>query len=115
MSTEQHPDWLEILRREVEASSQSAVARRLGVSTAMVSQALRGLYKASTTRLEALVIGTFGEDITVDCPVCGEIPLRRCAQEQRRKFSVHSPQRVALSVACRTCPHAAASKTGGDR
>lgn len=111
MSTE---TWLELLRRAVEASSQGEVARHLGVSTTMISQAVRGIYPSSTTRLMQAVIGAYGDGATVDCPVCGQIPLRRCAQEQRRRFSVHSPQRVALSWACRTCPHAA-RQTGGGR
>lgn len=111
MSTDSQ-GWLDILRAEVEATSQAEVARRLDVSSTMISQALRGIYPSSTDRLQALVEGTYLRS-TVDCPVCGEISRRRCAQEQRRRFSVHSPQRVALSAACRTCPHAAHSEQRG--
>ena len=50
---------LDLLKRAVEASSQGEVARHLGVSTTMISQAVRGIYPSSTTRLMQAVIGAY--------------------------------------------------------
>jgi transcriptional regulator with XRE-family HTH domain len=93
-------DWLETLRQECEASSQVKIARRLGVSTAMINQVLKGVYKGNASRLEALVRGELMLE-NVACPVLGEISKRRCLDEQARPFGATNPQRVALYKACR--------------
>lgn len=98
--------WLEVLRAECErVKSQHKVAKRLGVSAAMVNQVLNGVYKASTERLEALVRGELMHE-TVLCPVMGEVSKRKCVDVQAQPFAATNPQRVALYRACRSgCPY----------
>lgn len=96
-------EWLDVLRRECAASTQTTVAKRLGVSAAMVNQALGGKYKGDISRLQRLVEGAF---MNVFCPVLGEIPLDTCAHHQKQPFVPVNPQRVRLFRACRSgCPH----------
>ena len=96
-------DWLEALRRACAApSSQAAIARRLGVSSTMVSLALKGAYIGNLTRLEALVRGTLMSE-TLICPVLEQITKRRCLDEQTRPFAPTNPQRVQVYKACRIC------------
>lgn len=95
-------DAMALLQKAVESDGQAAVARQLGYSPSAVNQALKGTYGGSLDNLLQRVAETFGHE-TVHCPVMGEIPLRRCAEERRKPFSVTSPQRVKLYVACRRC------------
>lgn len=105
MRTDSTLDWLEALRRACAETSQSKVAARLHVSTTMVCQALAGKYRGNLGNLEARVRGEL-MNRTVDCPVLGEISLRRCQDEQRRPFATTNHIRVQLYLACRgTCPH----------
>ena len=100
-------DPMTLLKQAVASDGQASVARQLGYSPSAVNQALKGTYGGSLDNLLQRVAETFG-DGTVMCPVMGEIPLKRCALERRKPFSVTSPQRVKLYVACRRC-----MKTGG--
>jgi len=95
-------DPMILLRQAVASEGQAAVARQLGYSPSAVNQALKGTYRGSLDNLLQRVAETYGNG-TVDCPVMGEISLKRCALERRKPFSVSSPQRVKLYVACRRC------------
>ncbi len=97
-------EWIDVLRQECEKTSQAAVARRLGVSGALVNQVLKGSYKGNVCRVEELVRGTFMQE-TVCCPVMGEVSKRRCLDEQTRPFAPTNPQRVQLYRTCRECNH----------
>lgn len=100
-------DWITVLHAECDRSSQAAVARRLGVSGALVNQVLKGTYKGNLTRIEELVRGTFMQEM-VDCPVMGPTSKRRCMDEQSRPFAPTNPQRVHLFKTCKQC-----AKRGG--
>ena len=95
-------DSMVLLRKAVEESGQAAVARRLNYSPSAINQALKGTYGGSLDNLLQRVAETYG-DGTVHCPVMGEIPLRRCAEERQKPFSATSPQRAKLYLACRDC------------
>lgn len=97
-------DWLSVLKDECDRLSQAAVARRLGVSGALVNQVLKGTYKGNVSRIEELVRGTFMQE-TVFCPVMGEVSKRRCLDEQVRPFAPTNPQRVQVYRACKDCNH----------
>ena len=100
-------DWLEVLRKECLASSQSAVARRLGVSATLVNQALKGTYTGNLGRLQTLVEGTLMNQ-SVDCPAVGEMPKHKCVEHQDRQRSMAfvNPYFSKLYRACRSgCPH----------
>lgn len=93
---------MELLEKAVRARGQAAVARALGYSPSAINQVLKGTYGGSLDNLMARVAETYG-DSTVHCPVMGEIPLRRCAEERRKPFAASSPQRAKLYMACRQC------------
>ncbi|MEX0732876.1 MAG: helix-turn-helix transcriptional regulator [Aquisalimonadaceae bacterium] len=98
-------DWMETLRRACKEKSQARVAAILGVSSAMISQALKGKYPGSTTTLKQRVEGAL-MGYTVNCPVLGDIPANTCLDHQRAPFAATNSQRVRLYRACRNgCPH----------
>lgn len=100
-------DWLTALREACQASSQSAVARRLGVSATMVNQALKGAYKGDIERLQGLVEGSLMSQ-TVDCPATGDMPKHKCLEHQGRPrgMAFVNPYFSKLYRACRSgCPH----------
>ncbi|MCC7546157.1 MAG: winged helix-turn-helix domain-containing protein [Burkholderiales bacterium] len=99
------PDWVLLMAQACDRSSQAAVAKRLGVSSAMVNQALKRTYTGSYTTLEARVRGELmGKTHT--CPVLGEITTRQCLDEQARGYAPTNPSRIAIFIACRRpCPH----------
>jgi len=91
-----------LLRAAVEEHGQSAVARALNYSTSAVNQALHGKYRGSLENLLQRVAEVYGTGM-VQCPVMGEISLKRCAAERKKPFAATSPQRVRLYHACRQC------------
>lgn len=98
-------DWIELLRAACAASTQAAVARRLGYSSTVVNQVLKGSYTGDLARVKAAVEGALMQ-AEVDCPVCGSIPRQRCVEHQRAPFRATSPMSVQLYRACRGgCPH----------
>lgn len=98
-------DWLAALRQACSKDSQAAVARRLGVSPATVSQVLKGSYKADLGGIEQRVRGALlGE--TVTCPILGDIKRNVCLDWQAKPFAATNELRVMLYRACRDgCPH----------
>jgi len=95
-------DRLALLLRTIEEKGQAATARALGVSASALSQIRKGTYGADLTNILMRVSEVFGTE-TVNCPVMGVIPLRRCAAERRKPCAATSPQRVRLWKACRNC------------
>ncbi|MDI3260060.1 MAG: hypothetical protein QJR02_10230 [Sinobacteraceae bacterium] len=105
MSAQREADWLELLRAACASSTQAAVARRLGYSSTVVNQVLKGTYSGDLQRVKAAVEGALMQ-AEVDCPVCGSIPRQRCVEHQRAPFRATSPMSVQLYRACRGgCPH----------
>lgn len=97
--------WLETLAAACGRTSQSRVARELGVSASLVNQVLKGSYRGDMGRIKALVEGAYMGAV-VHCPVLGEIPLNRCLEHQGTPFAATNPTRVRLWRACRNgCPH----------
>lgn len=78
-------DWLQVLRKAVDGTSQVAIGKRLGVSHSAISQVLAGKYMASTARIEARVRGELMRE-TVQCPVLGTLSRRVCLEEQSRPY-----------------------------
>jgi hypothetical protein len=100
------PEWLLALAEECDrpGQSQGKAAGRLGVSPAVVNQALKNAYKGRLDRLEERVRGEFMREV-VACPILGEISKRACLDHQGRKYSATNPLRVKLFSACKTCPN----------
>lgn len=99
------PDWIEVLARQCDLSSQADVARRLERSGGMISQVLRGKYAGSMERIEELVRGAY-MDATVSCPAMGTMPVDECQnwRLKGRKFSTTNTRSVQMYHACRACP-----------
>ena len=100
-------DWLSILRGQVAAKGLPAVARELGVVKSTVSMVVNGKYPASTDRIQARVLATYGGQ-TVTCPVLGGIDAAACAANQDRAKRIGlragNPETLRLFKTCSNCP-----------
>ena len=97
--------WLELLHKAVSsAGSQSAVAKVLGYSPAVISQAMQGIYPGDMDKLTAKVVEIYG-NVQVECPLLGIIPLGQCVKNQQRPFSTANPLAVELWATCPVCKH----------
>ena len=93
---------MELLIKAVERHGQAVVARQLCYSPSAINQALHGSYGGSLENMLQRVAETYG-DGTVQCPVKGEIPLRRCAEERRKPSCATNPDRAKLFLECQRC------------
>lgn len=98
------PEWVLALAEACDKSSQGKVAQRLGISSAVVNQAIGNSYKGRLDRIESRVRGELMKEV-VACPVLGEISTRDCLDHQGRKFRATNPLRVRLAQTCPTCPN----------
>ena len=105
------PDWVLALARAADASSQVAIAERLGVSPAAINQVLRNRYQAGTHRIEQRVAGLLLA-ATVECPALGTLAVDLCQenQDRARDFTDTSSHRALMRRACRQCPHSRFTK-----
>lgn len=100
----QSQDWQTVLRETCQTHSQAIVAKRIGYSSAVVSQTLKGTYAGDLSAVQRAVEGAL-MGLTVECPIVGELPRHRCLEYQRRGFAATNPLRVALARACPDCSH----------
>lgn len=99
--------WLSILRDQVAAKGLPTVARELGVVKSTVSMVVNSKYPASTDRIQARVLATYGGQ-TVTCPVLGGIDAAACATNQDRAKRIGlragNPETLKLFKTCSNCP-----------
>ena len=94
-------NWMQLLREAVNASSQTAVAGRLGVSRTTVSLVLSGKYPGKTDRVADRVLRAFGQ---VQCTHTGQpIQLTVCVSYANRRAPINNPLELSHWRACRTC------------
>jgi transcriptional regulator with XRE-family HTH domain len=93
---------MQLLRKKCEELTQAEVARRLGYSASAVNQVLKGEYRGDPAQLLTRVEEVFGSTV-VNCPVCGDISLGKCAANRRLPFASINPMRVRLWRECRNC------------
>ncbi len=98
------PEWVLALAEACDQSNQTAVARRLKCTGSQVSQVLSNKYAAKLDRFERRVRGELMNQ-TVNCPVLGEITMRRCVDAQGRTSAHTNELRVELRRACPRCPN----------
>lgn len=98
------PEWVVVMAESCDRTSQSAIAKRLGVSSTQINQALRNAYAGRMDKLEQRVRGELMRE-AVNCPVLGEITKRRCIDEQTRAPARTNALRVELRRACPLCPN----------
>ncbi len=108
-------DWLNILRDRVEALGLVAVAKELGTAKSTVSMVCNGKYPASTHKMQARVLATYGGQ-TVACPVLGAIDAAVCADNQARAKRIGlragNPETLRLFKTCSNCPVRGAKQGG---
>jgi len=99
--TPANADWMRMLREAVDASSQTAVAERLGVSRTTVSLVLADKYPGKTDRVADRVLRVFGQ---VKCTHTGQlVQLAVCVSYANRRAPLNNPLELSHWRACRTC------------
>lgn len=110
------PDWIEALAQACDASTQSAVAERLGRSAGLISQVLRCKYPGDMAGVEDAVRGAFMA-ATIECPALGTLPTDECQQWRARSktFVNTNSLRVRMYRACHRCPRNPAARDAAER
>ena len=105
------PDWILELARFADAEGLRGAGKRVGRPPSTLSQALSNSYPGDVGKIEERVRGALMQ-LTVECPVLGEIGRDRCLDEQGKDFSGTSAMRAQLYRACRFsgCPHSKHTK-----
>ncbi|CDZ32181.1 Hypothetical protein NGAL_HAMBI1145_09520 [Neorhizobium galegae bv. officinalis] len=109
------PDWVQVLAEACQGSSQSAIAKKLDYSPAVVSSILSNTYRGDVSRVELMVRGALMAE-TVPCPALGDIARNVCLDWQSKPYAATSSHRAAMYHACRNCPFSriAGSNPTGD-
>lgn len=99
------PDWVAMLAREADATSQARAAERMGLSDSTVNTVLKNRYPASLDRIAATVRGRLMA-ATVPCPVLGDLATDLCEEWQKKagQFFDTGQLRRRMYRACRACP-----------
>ena len=101
---ERPPDWIVALACACDRTSQSAVARMLGMNSGYVSYALRNQRPQYHRPVEDAVRGKLmGE--TVECPVLGEVDQALCARHRKSRIRPIGPEQKRLRATCPGCIH----------
>lgn len=95
-------EQMKLFRDKCDELGQSEVARRINKSPSAICQLYHDTYKADSSAILQAIDETFGTS-TVACPVMGEIPLKRCAEERKTPYSAASPRRIRMHKACKEC------------
>jgi len=99
------PDWVLVLAKECDLTSQRRVADRIGMSATVINRILSNSYGASLDPLEERIRGKLMAK-TIECPVLGEIGSDRCIREQGLPLTYQNPLRLRVYAACRGgCQH----------
>lgn len=108
------PDWVLVLAETCRHNSQSAVAKRIDYSPAVVSSVLSNSYKGDISRVEQMVRGALMSE-TVICPALGDIARNICLDWQSKPYAATSSHRAAMFHACRSnCSNSRFSQKGDD-
>ena len=97
--------WLDELKKRVDMTSMTVVAKEMGLSKATISLVINGKYNGNMDRVQLLTESIYlGHN--VECPVLGLIPKHKCIAHQEAKHVGSTPQGIQLYKACRSgCPH----------
>lgn len=103
---EHMPPWVVALAEACNSTTQTAVAKRLGYSSTVVSLVLSNNYgNGDIARIEQMVRGALMAE-TVSCPRLGGIARNDCLEWQAKPFAPTSTHRVEMYRACRNgCAH----------
>ncbi|MGS4886119.1 transcriptional regulator [Roseibium sp. MB-4] len=108
------PDWVRELAALADRDGLRGCEKRIGYSTAAISQAIGNKYRGDIDKVADKVRGALmGE--TVTCPVQGKIARNVCLDWQGKPRAVTNPFRTKVYRACRNgCPHSRLKNTGGN-
>lgn len=98
------PEWVKLLARHCDATSQRAVADRLGKSGGYVSRLINRSYAGSYAEAERQVHAVLGEQ-RLFCPVFGLMALKTCIRSRRRKGPAVNFVHRQFAAACPGCPN----------
>lgn len=98
------PDWVKALVNACDETSQNKVAKKMGYSSAVISQVLNNIYPGDMDKVEKNVSDFFLRG--VNCPVLEKITADQCLAWRRKgeEPSPNSPLHSRMFHACRTCP-----------
>jgi hypothetical protein len=113
------PDWVVALAGLVDQIKQTPAGRTIGYSPAVVNQVLGNRYAGDMAMVELKVRGAL-LNLTVDCPVLGEIGADLCLKHQARPLITSNAERIRLWQGCNgaggvVCPHSFKSKQLGEK
>jgi hypothetical protein len=95
------PDWIEALARAADSTTQSFIARDIGVSRTMINLLINNRYQRDRSRIEARVRQYL---MQVECPVLGRIAGEQCRDNQAKPYTSANPVAIQLYRACHgTC------------
>jgi hypothetical protein len=96
------PEWVEILAKACDRTSQGTVAKKLNYSGSVISAVIKNNYKGSYPLIEQTVRGKLMAE-TLECPVLGDLQQDICLAHQKRAMNANptSGMRVQLSRMCR--------------
>lgn len=95
-------EWLEILKAEVERTSISATASRIGYSRSAVSLALSEKYPGGTEKIEDATLRTLRDSFR--CPFLKEIINdEACADYASRAMPTSNATALRHWQSCKTC------------
>jgi hypothetical protein len=97
---EQISAWQLLLAEMCDKTSQAKIATKLGYSASVISMVLKNKYPGDLKAVETAVQGAF-LDVTVECPVLGEIGAHKCISKQRARLVATSNTNIRLWRACR--------------
>tara|TARA_B100000678_G_scaffold221641_1_gene189081 strand:+ start:269 stop:616 length:348 start_codon:yes stop_codon:yes gene_type:complete len=99
------PRWRVLLAREIERTSVTETAKRIGYARSSVSLANSGKYTASTDQLEARVLEVLGgPEPTFYCPAqAASITKKTCADFAARPMPTTSPRALRQWQICQSC------------
>ena len=99
-------EWIEVLKREVEARGLGQVARELNVSKTTISLCLSGKYQASMDKIRDRVALVYAQS-GIACPVLGTVSPMACADSRdkanRIGLKAGNPESLRLYVSCLKC------------
>lgn len=98
------PQWIQELARLATSQGLNGCAKKLGYSSAVISQTISNKYRGDLAKLEEKVRGALmGE--TVVCPIQGEIGRHTCLEWQSKPKAITNATRIQMYQACRGgCP-----------
>lgn len=97
-------DFMEILKREVEAASVASVARKIGYARTSVSNLLNGNYPGNPHKIGARIIEVFSTEIA--CPYLKRnIAPAECRAMREGAMPTNNAGQLRHWTACRNCPN----------